>query len=95
MTDAHASWLGAFRGQHVTVITTVGGEDRTDTGTLMEIGDGWLQVVKDNGDVILVPSTAIRQLKLLNMTHTVPGAISRNEVNISSHVYEPNAQSLG
>ncbi len=99
MTATHAygqtTWLAAFRGEHVTVITTVGEAERTDTGTLVEIGDGWLQVVKDNGDMILVPSTAIRQVKLLNMTHTIPGAQSRTESLISSHVYEPNAQSLG
>ena len=88
------SWLDAFKNQHVTVLTTVGGDERTDTGTLLQIGDGWLQVIKDNGDMILVPSTAIRQIKLLNMTHTLPAAQSRTEAQITSHIYEPNAQTL-
>jgi hypothetical protein len=94
MADNEGNWLEAFKGQHITVLTTVGGDERTDTGTLLQIGSGWLQVVKDNGDMILVPSTAIRQVKLLNMTHTIPGAQSRTEGTISSHVYEPNAQTL-
>ncbi len=88
------SWLDTFKGQHITVLTSVGGDERSDTGTLVAIGDGWLQVMKDNGDMILVPSTAIRLVKLLNMTHTIPGAQSRTESQISSHVFEPNAQTL-
>ena len=94
MADNEGNWLEGFKGQHVTVLTTVGGDERTDTGTLLQIGGGWLQVVKDNGDMILVPSTAIRLVKLLNMTHTIPGAQSRAENTISSHIYEPNAQTL-
>lgn len=94
MTEATGSWLDTFKGQHITVLTTVGGDERTDTGTLLQIGDGWLQVVKDNGDMILIPSTAIRQVKLLNMTHMLPAAQSRTENQISSHIYEPNAQTI-
>ena len=94
MTEATGSWLDIFKGQHITILTTVGGEERTDTGTLLQIGDGWLQVVKDNGDMILIPSTAIRLVKLLNMTNAIPAAQSRTENQISSHIFEPNAQTL-
>lgn len=94
MTEATGSWLDIFKGQHITILTTVGSDERTDTGTLIQIGDGWLQVVKDNGDMILIPSTAIRLVKLLNMTNAIPAAQSRTENQISSHIYEPNAQTL-
>jgi hypothetical protein len=88
------SWLDGFNGQHVTVITTVGDDERTDTGTLVAIGDGWLQLVKDNGDMILVPSSAIRLVKLLNMTQTVPGTVRDPNPPVDTHIYEPNAQTL-
>ena len=88
------SWLDTFKGQHVTVLTVVGSDERSDTGTLLAIGEGWLQIMKDNNDMILVPSTAIRLVKLLNMTHTIPAAQSRTETTISSQIYEPNAQTL-
>ncbi len=87
------SWLDTFRGQHVTVITAVGENERSDTGTLLRMGDGWLQLVKDNGEVILVPSSAVRLVKLLNMTHTIP-AESEAERRIDNRIYEPNAQTI-
>ncbi|HLJ54275.1 MAG TPA: hypothetical protein VKT77_04495 [Chthonomonadaceae bacterium] len=62
-------WMEAIRGQHVTVLTHSYGEEKSDTGTLLRISDGWLQVVKDNGEMILIPSTAIRLVKLLDLTH--------------------------
>ncbi|HLV80793.1 MAG TPA: hypothetical protein VKT32_10950 [Chthonomonadaceae bacterium] len=64
------SWLDSFKGQHVTVLS--GPEDRSDTGTILRIADGWVQMVKDNGDMILVPYMAIRLIKLLDMTQAVP-----------------------
>lgn len=68
-----ASWLDQFRGQHVTIVTTVGSDERTDTGTLIHAEEGWMQVVKDNGEMILVPSAAVRQVRLLDLTQAVPG----------------------
>ena len=62
------NWLDAFNGQHVAVLTLSGSEEKSDTGTLQRVADGWLQVVKDNGEMILIPSTAIRLVKLLDMT---------------------------
>jgi hypothetical protein len=62
------NWLDGFHGQHVTVLTQAGTEEKTDTGTLLKVADGWLQLVKDNGEMILIPSTAVRQVKLLDMT---------------------------
>jgi len=67
-----ANWLDAFNGQHVAVLTQAGSEEKSDTGTLQKIADGWLQVVKDNGEMILIPSTAIRLVKLLDMTQRIP-----------------------
>ena len=86
------SWLDQFNGHHVTILTNVGSDERTDTGTLLRIGDGWLQMVKDNGDMILVPSTAIRLVKLLDMAHTVPSAERDNLPRLDTHIYEPHAQ---
>src|SRR5579859_3910080 len=81
------SWLNQFKGQHVTILTSVGSDERTDTGTLLYMGDGWLQVVKDNGDMILVPSTAIRQVKLLNMTHMIPAQEVDTLPPLDNHIY--------
>lgn len=88
------TWLDSFKGQHITVITTVGSEERTDTGKLLEMGEGWMQVQKDNGDMILIPSTAIRLVKLLNMTHTLPIQERSTDVTHDNRIYEPNAQTL-
>ena len=88
------SWLDQFKGQHVTIITTVGSDDKTDTGTLLRIGDGWLMLTKDNGDTILVPSTAIRQVKLLNLTHTIPAQEVDTLPPLDNRIYEPNAQTV-
>src|SRR5690349_674780 len=40
-----ANWLDAFNGQHVAVLTQAGNEEKSDTGTLQRVADGWLQVV--------------------------------------------------
>lgn len=88
------TWLDSFRGQHVTVLTLTGAEERSDTGTLVQIGNEWLQMVKDNGEMILIPSTAIRIVKLLNMTQTTP-ALERDPLaSLSTRIYEPNAQTI-
>jgi len=87
-------WLESFRGQHVTVFTIAGAEERSDTGTMVQLDAGWLQLVKDNGEMLLIPSTAIRIVKLLDMTQTVP-ALERDPLaGLSTRVYEPNAQTI-
>ena len=63
------NWLSEFVGHRVTAVTGTS-EERSETGTLAQIGDGWLQIAKDNGDMILIPSSAIRVVKLLDMTRT-------------------------
>ena len=63
------NWLDTFRGQHITAVTLAGSEEKSDTGTLLRVADGWIQLVKDNGEMILIPSTAIRIVKLLDMAH--------------------------
>jgi hypothetical protein len=87
-------WLEEFKGQHVTVLTNANNEERNDTGTLLKISAGWIQLVKDNGDMILVPSTAIRIIKLLDMTQTTPAYSRDPTAGLSTHVYEPNAQAI-
>lgn len=64
------SWLEKFRGEHVTVFTG-SSDERTDMGTLIAIGEGWVQIVKDNGEMLMIPYTAIRMMKLLNLNQTV------------------------
>lgn len=68
--ESDKSWLSEYEGQHITVTTPMGNEERAETGTLLRIGDGWIKMMKDNGDMLLIPSTAIRVVKLLNMAHT-------------------------
>jgi hypothetical protein len=92
--QAPENWLESFTGQRVTVITMQGTEERTDPGELLRISDGWVQLVKDNGEMILVPTTAIRIIKLLDMTQTtlaLPAPII-NQTPIDNHIYEPAAQ---
>jgi hypothetical protein len=86
------NWLDSFRGQRVTIITLQGSEERTDPGSLVRISDGWVQLVKDNGEMILVPTTAIRIIKLLDMTQTTVGLPITNITPIDNRIYEPNAQ---
>jgi len=87
-------WLDSFQGQRVTIITMQGTEERTDPGELLRIADGWVQLIKDNGEMILVPTTAIRIIKLLDMTQTTPGLPVPiiNQTPIDNHIYEPHAQ---
>ncbi len=55
-------------GRHVTVFSGVsGGQERTDTGTLVNIEGNWIQLAKDNGEVLLFPFTAVRVIKLLDV----------------------------
>lgn len=86
------NWLDVFTGQHVSVLTVSGTDEKTDTGTLMNIGDGWLQLVKDTGEMILIPATAIRIVKLLDLTQTVTAVDPT--AKLSTHIYEPNAQTI-
>jgi len=65
------NWLSDFIGQRVTAITGFG-EEKSETGALLAMGDGWLQIEKDNGELLLIPSSAIRIVKLLDMTRTTP-----------------------
>jgi hypothetical protein len=89
-----ATWLDGFKGQHVTVLTRSGDDERTDTGTLMQMGDGWLQLVKDNGDMLLIPYTAVRIIKLLDMTQTLTAINVDRTPPVDTHIYEPNAQTI-
>jgi len=84
------NWLDAFRGQHITVLTLTGSEERNDTGTLLRIGAGWLQLVKDNGEMILIPSTAIRIVKLLDMTQLTQGVLKETTPNLVTQSYNSN-----
>jgi hypothetical protein len=89
-----ANWLDGFKGQHVTVWTSGADDGRTDTGTLVQMGDGWIQLVKDNGDMLLIPYTAVRIVKLLDLTQTLPAVESVRTPPLDTHIYEPNAQTL-
>ena len=91
-TQPEGNWLGTFDGQRITIIYE--SEERTDTGVLVRVGDGWLQMAKENGEMILIPSTAIRTVKLLEMTHTLPATERDPTAGLSTHVYEPNAQTM-
>lgn len=58
----------AFTGRHVTVISSSGVDrERTDTGTLVAMEGNWIQLAKDNGEMLLFPVTAIRVIKLLDV----------------------------
>ena len=73
------TWLSDFIGQRVTAITGFG-EEKSETGELLALGDGWLQIEKDNGELLLIPSTAIRIVKLLNMTRTTSAVEVRQPI---------------
>ena len=66
---------GAFAGRHVTIISSVGGSsEHTDTGTLVQMDQTWVQLAKDNGEMLLFPFSSIRVMKLLDMepAYSVP-----------------------
>jgi hypothetical protein len=41
--------------------------ERTDTGTLIAMEGNWIQLAKDNGEMLLFPASAIRVIKLLDV----------------------------
>lgn len=58
----------AFAGRHVTVLSGApGNQERTDTGTLVDMDGNWIQLAKDNGEMLLFPFTAVRVIKLLDV----------------------------
>ena len=81
------NWLDAFNHQHVTVLTQSGNEEKADTGTLLRITDGWLQVAKDNGELILIPSTAVRLVKLLDLAHRAVAVDRPPELDFPARSY--------
>ena len=82
-----SSWLDAFHGQHITVLTPAHNEEKTETGTLLRVADGWLQMVKDNGEMILIPATAIRIVKLLDMAHRTRAVDRAPELDYPTREY--------
>jgi hypothetical protein len=81
------NWLDNFNGQHITVLTQAPSEEKTDTGTLLRVADGWLQLVKDNGEMVLIPSTAIRLVKLLDMAHRTAAVERTPELDYPTRGY--------
>ncbi len=65
------SWLNSFVGQRVTAVTGAAAGEHSDSGILLQIGEGWLQIAKENGENVLIPNSAVRVVKLLDMTKTV------------------------
>ncbi len=62
-----SSFTDSFAGRHVTVVSSVGaGTERTDTGTLVGMSENWVQLAKDNGEMLLFPHPAVRVIKLLD-----------------------------
>ena len=62
-----SAFTDGFAGRHVTVISSVGSAtERTDTGTMVGMSESWVQLAKDNGEMLLFPTTAIRVVKLLD-----------------------------
>lgn len=63
-----STFSAAFAGRHVTVLSGApGAQERTDTGTLVDMDGNWIQLAKDNGEVLLFPYTAVRVIKLLDV----------------------------
>jgi len=82
-----ANWMDSFNGQHITVLTQAGNEERSEIGTLVRVANGWLQLVKDNGEMVLIPSTAIRLVKLLDMTQRAVALEQGTTPNIATRTY--------
>jgi len=59
------SWLSKFYGSEVEVLYLTDNNVYKDRGRLADMGDGWIELHKPNGEVFLVPATAIRLLKVL------------------------------
>jgi len=63
-----STFSAAFMGRHVTILSGAPGiQERTDTGTLVDMDGTWLQLAKDNGEMLLFPYTAVRVIKLLDV----------------------------
>ena len=81
------NWLDAFQGQHITVVTLAGNEEKSDPGTLLRVADGWVQLIKDNGEMVLFPTTAIRMVKLLDMAHRTVAVDRQPELDYPTREY--------
>ena len=84
------NWLDEFRGQHITVVTQAGSDEKSDAGTLLRVADGWMQLVKDNGEMVLFPSTAIRMVKLLDMAHRTVAVERVPALDYAAPAYPPS-----
>ena len=67
--DVSETWLTRAAG--TLLIGNTGGapgsQERTDTGTLVDMDGNWIQLAKDNGEMLLFPYTAVRVIKLLDV----------------------------
>ena len=62
-----SSFTDSFAGRHVTVVSSGNASsERTDTGTLIGMSENWVQLAKDNGEMLIFPHPAIRVIKLLD-----------------------------
>jgi hypothetical protein len=58
----------SFASRHVTIVSGAGmTQERTDTGTVVTMTDNWIQLAKDNGEMLLFPATSVRVVKLLDV----------------------------
>ena len=63
-----SSFSESFIGRHVTVLSSAGvSTEHADTGTLVAMSETWIQLAKDNGEMLLFPCSAIRVVKILDV----------------------------
>jgi hypothetical protein len=63
-----STFTAAFVGRHVTILSGApSSQERTDTGTLVDMDGNWIQLAKDNGEMLLFPYTSVRVMKLLDV----------------------------
>jgi hypothetical protein len=62
-----APYLLRYLSAQVTIYYHPAGGGVSDTGRISYINNFWLELTKDNGDVLLMPTSAIRLIKVLQL----------------------------
>jgi len=66
VSPAAGHYLPRFLSAQVTIYYHPAGGGLTDTGRVTYIDDSWLELTKENKDILLIPVTAIRLVKVLD-----------------------------
>jgi len=60
-----ANWIDKYLRHEVEVLYLTDSATYRDRGQLTDAGDGWLEIAKPTGETFVVPTTAVRLIKII------------------------------